>query len=69
MLDIQIYLFFNVSPPQITECGFMERNYFNIEQSDIDLFYQNFCLQHPKTANNDKCKRISEFLKGEMKIL
>uniref|UniRef100_A0A1I8N206 Uncharacterized protein n=1 Tax=Musca domestica TaxID=7370 RepID=A0A1I8N206_MUSDO len=47
----------------ITECGFMERNYFNIEQSDIDLFYQNFCLQHPKTANNDKCKRISEFLK------
>ncbi|XP_073830571.1 mushroom body defect isoform X3 [Musca autumnalis] len=47
----------------ITECGFMERNYFNIEQSDIDAFYQNFSLQHPKTANNGKCRKLSEFLK------
>ncbi|XP_061392877.1 centromere-associated protein E [Musca vetustissima] len=47
----------------VTECGFMERNYFNIEQSDIDAFYHNFSLQHPRTANNDKCKKISDFLK------
>ncbi|XP_013118955.2 golgin subfamily B member 1 isoform X1 [Stomoxys calcitrans] len=46
----------------ITECGFMERNYFNIEQSDIDVFYQNFSSQHPKTSNG-KYKRISDFLK------
>lgn len=50
--------------PQVTECGFMDRNYFNIEQSDIDAFYQNFSLKHPKTAKG-KYKRLSDFLKGK----
>lgn len=49
---------------QVTECGFMDRNYFNIEQSDIDAFYQNFSLKHPKTAKG-KYKRLSDFLKGK----
>ncbi|XP_075156047.1 mushroom body defect isoform X2 [Haematobia irritans] len=46
----------------ITECGFMERSYFNIEQSDIEEFYQNFNLKHLKTANGNY-KRLSDFLK------
>ncbi|KAM7347652.1 mushroom body defect isoform 2-T2 [Cochliomyia hominivorax] len=46
----------------ITECGFMDRNYFNIEQTDIDVFYHNFSLQHQKT-NGDKYKHLADFLK------
>lgn len=42
----------------------MERNYFNIEQTDIDIFYQNFSLQHQKTAS-ETYKRLGDFLKGK----
>uniref|UniRef100_A0A1A9W418 Uncharacterized protein n=1 Tax=Glossina brevipalpis TaxID=37001 RepID=A0A1A9W418_9MUSC len=38
---------------KISECGFAERNFFNLEQSDIDMFYINFSKKHPKTSNGN----------------
>ncbi|TMW47431.1 hypothetical protein DOY81_007488 [Sarcophaga bullata] len=46
----------------ISECGFMERNYLNIEQSDLEAFYHKFSLQHQKTAT-EKFKHVGDFLK------
>ena len=52
---------------QISECGFMERNYLNIEQSDLEAFYHKFSLQHQKTATG-KFKHVGDFLKGIVEI-
>ena len=41
----------------------MERNYLNIEQSDLEAFYHKFSLQHQKTAT-EKFKHVGDFLKG-----
>ncbi|XP_037938520.1 centromere-associated protein E isoform X2 [Teleopsis dalmanni] len=43
----------------ITECGFTERNFYNLEQSDLEEFFQNFCLNHRGTVENDTQNIIS----------
>ncbi|KAL9886906.1 mushroom body defect isoform 3-T3 [Glossina fuscipes fuscipes] len=43
----------NILLQWISECGFAERNYFNLEHSDIEKFYTNFSKKHHKIASGN----------------
>uniref|UniRef100_A0A1A9ZIH1 Uncharacterized protein n=1 Tax=Glossina pallidipes TaxID=7398 RepID=A0A1A9ZIH1_GLOPL len=43
----------NILLQWISECGFAERNFFNLEQSDIEKFYMNFSKKHHKIASGN----------------
>uniref|UniRef100_A0A1A9Z3S6 Uncharacterized protein n=1 Tax=Glossina pallidipes TaxID=7398 RepID=A0A1A9Z3S6_GLOPL len=52
----------NILLQWISECGFMEQNFFNLEQTDIDMFYINFSEKHHKIASSNHLKLL-DFLK------
>uniref|UniRef100_A0A1B0FPB7 Uncharacterized protein n=1 Tax=Glossina morsitans morsitans TaxID=37546 RepID=A0A1B0FPB7_GLOMM len=51
----------NILLQWISECGFAERNFFNLEQSDIEKFYLNFSKKHHKIASGN-CPELWDFL-------
>uniref|UniRef100_A0A1B0FMC5 Uncharacterized protein n=1 Tax=Glossina morsitans morsitans TaxID=37546 RepID=A0A1B0FMC5_GLOMM len=52
----------NILLQWISECGFTELNFFNLEQTDIDMFYINFSEKHHKIASSNHLKLL-DFLK------
>ncbi|KAI9576129.1 myosin-13-like [Glossina fuscipes] len=51
----------NILLQWISECGFAECNFFNLEQSDIEKFYMNFSKKHHEIASS-KCPELWDFL-------
>uniref|UniRef100_A0A1A9VVC8 Uncharacterized protein n=1 Tax=Glossina austeni TaxID=7395 RepID=A0A1A9VVC8_GLOAU len=52
----------NILMQWISECGFAERNFFNLEQSGIEKFYLNFSKKHHKIASGN-CPELWDFLR------
>ncbi|XP_067641581.1 early endosome antigen 1 isoform X2 [Eurosta solidaginis] len=49
----------------VTECGFMAGNYFSLEQTDIDEFYNNFRTNHKLLQKTEAKGNLLTFLKEQ----